>query len=129
MANILIVDDDLDIAEAFGDVLRAEGHNVHTAHSGVGGLSSLRGGLPLPSVIVLDVEMPVLNGPDMAHEMLLHDAGEEKVPIILVSARNDLSEIAERMGTPYFLSKPCDIKDLVAVLNRALREHQAPASA
>jgi hypothetical protein len=31
--------------------------------------------------------MPVLSGPEMAHRMLLHDAGEEKIPILLVSGR------------------------------------------
>ena len=42
----------------------------------------------------------------MAHKMLLHDAGEEDIPIILVSGNHELPEIAKRMGTPYFLAKP-----------------------
>jgi DNA-binding NtrC family response regulator len=128
MANILIVDDDLDIVEMFRDVLQAAGHVVRTGSSGKQGLERLRAA-PLPSVVILDVEMPILSGPGMAHEMLLHDAGEEKIPILLVSARTDLSQIARRMGTPYFLHKPCDMDAFLELLDRALRERLAPSSA
>jgi FixJ family two-component response regulator len=70
-----------------------------------------------------------LSGPGMAHQMLLHDAGEEKIPILLVSARADLPQIASRMGTPYLLAKPCDIHAMVQLVDRSVREHVAPSSA
>ena len=84
---------------------------------------------PLPDCILLDVEMPVLSGPGMAHRMLVRDVGSEDIPILLVSARDDLSEIAERIGTPYFLAKttPNHGKALLEILGRALRERRAPA--
>jgi hypothetical protein len=67
----------------------------------------------------------------MAHEMFLHDAGEEKIPILLVSGRDDLADIAQRMGTPYFLAKatPDYGRTLLTTLDRALRERKAPAAA
>jgi hypothetical protein len=60
--------------------------------------------------------------------MLLHDAGEEKVPIVLVSARGDLAEVARRIGTPYFLAKASAGygDNLLKLLDRALRERRAP---
>jgi hypothetical protein len=63
--------------------------------------------------------------------MLLHDAGEESIPIVLVSGRNDLSEIAGRMGTPYFLRKAAfDYGEALLILvARALSERRAPAAA
>jgi hypothetical protein len=66
----------------------------------------------------------------MAHEMLLHDAGEEKILIVLVSARVDLAEVARRIGTPYFLAKAsADYGDnLMRLLDRALRERRAAGS-
>jgi CheY-like chemotaxis protein len=64
--------------------LRAEGHDVHSASTGEEGLAVLRPA-SLPDVLVLDVDMPVLGGPGMAHKMLLHDAGEEHVPIVLIN--------------------------------------------
>jgi DNA-binding NtrC family response regulator len=128
MANLLLVDDDSDIVEALGDLLREQGHEVHSASTGEEGLLVLRGAV-LPDVLMLDVDMPVLGGPGMAHKMLLHDAGEERIPIILMSARDDLSRIAKEMGTPYVLSKPTTIEAILALLERSLRERRAPTSA
>jgi len=75
--------------------------------------------------------MPILDGPGMAHQMLLHDAGQESIPIVLVSGRDDLPQIARRMGTPYFLARatPGFGKALLGVLDRALAEQRAPAAA
>ena len=128
MAHLLLVDDDSDVVEAFAEVLRAEGHEVRTARTGEEGLRALRAA-PLPDLVVLDVDMPVLGGPGMAHQMLLHDAGEEKIPILLVSGSDNLPQIARRMGTPYFLRKPCDVGPFLDILGRALRERSAPSSA
>jgi DNA-binding NtrC family response regulator len=128
MARLLLVDDDNDIVEAFCDLLRGEGHEVHSASSGEEGLIVLRAS-PLPEALILDVDMPVLGGPGMAHKMLLHDAGEEQVPIILISAREDLTQIARAMGTPYFLKKPTTIDTFLTMLDRTLHERRGPSSA
>jgi twitching motility two-component system response regulator PilH len=130
MANILIVDDSLEAVELCSDLLKFAGHEVQTGNNGEDGLKSIRSG-PLPDCVLLDVDMPLLNGPGMAHQMLLHDAGEEGIPILLVSGRGDLQKIAERMGTPYFLTKatPGYGQALLRILDRALSERRAPASA
>jgi DNA-binding NtrC family response regulator len=128
MAHILLVDDDDDIVEIFAQFLRSEGHEVRSASTGEKGLQTLRAA-PLPDVLVLDVDMPVLGGPGMAHKMLLHDAGEESIPILLMSGREDLPKIAAQMGTRYFLRKPANGAQFLDMLDRALREHGAPASA
>jgi DNA-binding NtrC family response regulator len=126
--HLPLVDDDNDLVEAFAELLRAEGHEVRTARTGEEGLKALRVA-PLPDAVVLDVDMPVLGGPGMAHRMLLHDAGEERIPILLVSGSEGLPQIAARMGTPYFLRKPCNIGQFLHTLDRALRERSAPSSA
>ncbi|GAC1351315.1 MAG: hypothetical protein NVS3B20_01640 [Polyangiales bacterium] len=128
MAHLLLVDDDFDVVEIYADFLREEGHEVRTAGTGEEGLAALRAA-PLPDAVVLDVDMPVLGGPGMAHKMLLHDAGEEKIPILLMSARENLPLIARQMRTPYFLKKPAEIEHFLALLARALRERNAPSSA
>jgi CheY-like chemotaxis protein len=128
MANVLIVDDDSDTVEVCTDLLESSGHRVQTGYNGEEGLKSLGEG-KLPDCVLLDVDMPVLSGPAMAHQMLLHDAGEENIPILLVSARVDLAEVARHIGTPYFLAKAsADYGDnLIGLLDRALRERWAPA--
>src|SRR5450432_1215737 len=128
MTHILLVDDDNDIVDAVGELLRGEGHEVHSASTGEEGLVVLRGA-SLPDALLLDVDMPVLGGPGMAHKMLLHDAGEEGIPIILMSARQDLAQVAQRMGTPYCVAKPATIDGLLSILDRALQERKAPMSA
>jgi CheY-like chemotaxis protein len=130
MANVLIVDDNADTVALSAQLLKSAGHQVHTGCNGQEGLKSLGEG-PLPDCVLLDVEMPVLDGPEMAHEMLLHDAGEEDIPILLVSARVDLPQLANRMGTPYFLAKASANygKTLIALVERAVRERRAPLTA
>lgn len=125
MAQILLVDDDNDLVEMVGVLLQMHGHEVRTASNGEEGLEVLRAA-PLPDALVLDVDMPVLGGPGMAHDMLLHDAGEQYIPILLMSARHDLAEIAGRMGTPYFLAKPGRGDAILKLLDRALRERKVP---
>jgi FixJ family two-component response regulator len=130
MANILIVDDDCDIVDASKALLESAGHAIRIGHNGEEGLASLSSA-PLPDCLLLDLDMPVLGGEGMAHRMLLHDAGEEKIPIVLVSGRDDLRAVAARMGTPYFLGKAsagyADV--LVNTIARALVERRAPTSA
>ena len=130
MAHVLIVDDDLDIADLSRELLEAAGYRTRIAHTGEEGLACLSAER-LPDCVLLDVDMPVLDGPGMAHRMLVHNAGQESVPILLVSARDDLPELAARMGTPYFLAKAsADYgRLLLKILDRALTERRAPLSA
>jgi DNA-binding response OmpR family regulator len=124
MANLLIVDDDPDIAETLSEFLRDEGHRVRVAANGAEGLRLLNDGYP--DVVLLDVEMPVLDGPLMAHGMFLQDLGRERVPILFLSGVADLDHIAARIGTPYYLPKPFSLDGLLRMLARALRERAAP---
>jgi FixJ family two-component response regulator len=129
MANILIVDDDFDTVELSKELLESAGHKIRVGHNGKEGLKSLSSG-PLPDCLLLDVDMPLLSGPGMAHEMILHDAGEEKIPIVLVSGRGDLASVARTIGTSYFLRKMSDeySSALLALVDRALRERHPPAA-
>jgi DNA-binding NtrC family response regulator len=124
MADLLIVDDDLDSAEALADILRAEGHEVRVGYDGREGLRLA--GERYPDAALLDVEMPHLDGPGMALQMFVHNMGLEKVPVILLSGIANLSRIAVSIGTPYFLPKPYRYERLTALLDRALTERVAP---
>jgi CheY-like chemotaxis protein len=130
MANVLIVDDDPETLELCAELLESAGHQVTTGCDGADGLKSLAAG-PRPDCVLLDVDMPMLSGPEMVHRMRLHDAGEETIPIVLVSGRDDLSAIAGHVGTPYFLRKATgDYGDaLLKLLERALSERRAPEAA
>lgn len=124
MATILIVDDDLDIVEVCSIILRLKGHDIRVARNGQEGLDEIQ--RALPDLILCDVEMPVLTGPDMAYRVFLRNAGAEMIPIILSSAVRDLRAVADAVGTPYFVAKPFTSQTLLAMVDRALAERIPP---
>jgi CheY-like chemotaxis protein len=124
MPDVLIVDDDADLAELLEEVLVDHGIHTRRARNGEQGLEELA--KHVPDAIVLDVEMPVLDGPAMAMKMWLHDRGLETVPIVLVSGAVGLREIAAKVGTPYYLGKPYTLEQVTELCDRALAEHVAP---
>ncbi|MBX3197791.1 MAG: response regulator [Labilithrix sp.] len=124
MADLLIVDDDAETADLLSELLRFDGHVTRIATNGMEGLTLLRE--RRPDLVVLDVEMPALTGPEMALEMFLRDRGLENIPIILCSGVLDLDSIAAEVGTRYFLPKPYDPLVLTRLIQRVLEERAAP---
>ena len=124
MADLLIVDDDEDILEALAELLGSEGHHVSVAHDGIEGLKCLD--TEHVDLILLDVEMPRLTGPEMAYEIFVRDAGMERIPIVLLSGKLGLDRVAQAVGTPYFLPKPSSANQLCASIERALTERTPP---
>jgi CheY-like chemotaxis protein len=124
MADLLIVDDDMDMAELLGEALAHRGHQIRIAHDGEEGLRELA--IRMPDAVLLDVEMPILDGPGMACEMLVRNCGLEAIPIILLSGVVDLDLVAARVGTPYFLGKPYALGAVRALCDRALAERTPP---
>ena len=124
MADLLIIDDDPDGAEALSEAMRTKGHQVRVGYDGEEGLRLAHE--RIPDVALLDVEMPTVNGPEMAYRMFIHDMGLEEVPVIFLSGVYNLREIAERVGTPYFLCKPYRCDQIMALLRRALQERIPP---
>lgn len=124
MADVLIIDDDIDSAEVLADIMRAAGHDVRIGYNGQEGLELAK--QRTPDVALVDVEMPLLDGPEMAYEMLLHDMGLEHVPVVFLSGIPKLQEVAAGVGTPYFLPKPYRHAAIMAIVTRALAERIAP---
>ncbi|MDF2692688.1 MAG: Two-component response regulator [Labilithrix sp.] len=126
-AHLLIVEDDDDIRELMAELLAVSGHVVSVARDGVEGLRHLEHSTP--DIILLDVDMPRLDGPGMVFQMHERGGGWERIPVILLSGSADLALIARRVGTRYFLEKPTDLDLLIHALDRALRENAAPTPA
>lgn len=124
MADLLLVEDDDDVAGLVEIFLAREGHRVRRACNGERALALLDE--RLPDLVVLDVEMPVLDGPSMVTRMLVEDAGRERIPVLLVSGVVDLPRVAQRVGTPYALAKPFAPTALLALASKALHERRPP---
>ncbi len=139
--DLLVVDDDPGVAALLTAVLRSEGHEVRTAADGQGGLAEVR--RRKPDLVLLDVEMPVLTGPEMAYRLFIQDCGDELIPIrgepregaerplsiVLLSGVVDLPDVARVVGSRYFLSKPYTLDAPTDVVRRALAERAPPCPA
>jgi DNA-binding response OmpR family regulator len=124
VADVLVVEDDEDVAFLMGIFLERDGHLVRFACDGEKGLACLSE--RLPEVVILDVEMPLLDAQGMAARMFVEDVGRERIPVVLVSGVTELHSVAEEIGTPYALPKPFDPAELIALVRRALRERRCP---
>ena len=110
---ILIVDDDRDILAAEREVLAEHGFTVREAHDGAEALRAMD--LDPPAMIVLDVQMPGIDGPTFARELrtrLRH------VPLVILTGVADPKREADRCNAEAFLRKPFHADDLVRVVRR-----------
>lgn len=117
---ILIVDDQLDARAALSLILQAEGFSVVTAGDGEEALTWLRQGGAKPSVILLDLAMPVMGG-----EQFLtardQDPQLNQIPVILFSSQVSAQQTKQAWGLAGCLEKPLDIDKLFQLLAQFAR--------
>jgi FixJ family two-component response regulator len=114
---ITVIDDDESVREALPDLLRELGFSVEAFASGDAFLASVDA--PAPDVLLVDVAMPGMSGPDLQQHLR---ACGSAVPIIFMTAHRNES-IRQRVleaGAVTCLFKPFREADLVAALDRAL---------
>jgi len=119
--NILVVDDDRDIADIIGYSLRKEGHRPMLAYSGEEALALAE--RSRPDLVVLDVMLPGLNGFDVCRK--LRERGP--IPVILLTARG---EEADRVwgldiGADDYVTKPFSHRELLARIRAVARRSTA----
>ncbi|HEV8073834.1 MAG TPA: response regulator [Opitutaceae bacterium] len=117
--RILVIDDQHLIRDLLTQLLEAEGHHVMVAASGREGLVVARV-LPF-NLILLDVDMPGLNGLEVCTE-LKRGAETAHVPVIFISGRRSTPEIQQMtaVGAAGFLPKPFLFEQVRRTVNRIL---------
>jgi CheY-like chemotaxis protein len=114
--RVLVVDDERDLAEAFASVLRSEGYEVEIANNGREAIE--RVGASRPDLILLDYELPELDGVQVI-EQLRADPATRDLPVLLASASNvSLSELCRASG---YLRKPFSAEMLLTLAEHQLR--------
>jgi CheY-like chemotaxis protein len=117
LATVLVVDDDPDIAEAMREILRGEGHDVVIARNGQEGLERVYE--DMPEVILLDLDMPVLDGAGMMRRLAERQLAGGPRRVILVSATPQLTSLAAALNAHNYLRKPFTVEQLLAIVSQA----------
>ena len=106
--KILVVDDDKAINELIKVNLELVGYTVVQAYDGIEGFAVAK--QELPSLIILDVMMPYVNGYKVSR-MLKFDSRYKDIPILMLTARSQESdkELGEETGANEYITKPFDI--------------------
>jgi DNA-binding response OmpR family regulator len=112
---ILLVDDDPAFLESLSQYLITEGYEVEVAVNGAEALTSVE--RRLPTLIILDIQMPVIDGFQFAR--LLRERGLA-IPLIAMSAAGRVREYAERIQADSYVSKPVMFRRLLASIEKAL---------
>ncbi|MCS7080795.1 MAG: response regulator [Chloracidobacterium sp.] len=114
--SILVVDDNPGVRELLTDVLTHAGYEVIATDDGIGAMTALK--KRVPDLIILDVMMPVIDGPHLMQVIRAADNPEMwQVPIMVCSASEKIDEV---LASPEFgikpedcLRKPFEIADLL----------------
>jgi DNA-binding response OmpR family regulator len=117
---ILVVDDDLDIREALAETLQDHGFEVFTAANGLEALSWVREAKVSPSVVLLDLMMPVLDGYAFLAEWR-KDPALQAIPVAIITAGHRI-DYARLGDAALVLPKPLEVQHLV----NTLRTLQSP---
>jgi CheY-like chemotaxis protein len=114
--TVLVIEDDGPIRMSLGQVLELGGYEVTLAENGQVALDLLRGGLR-PNLIILDIMMPVMDGPTFrSHQKL--DAELNKIPVIVISANSNYKERLGAGDVLPFIRKPPDIEDILKMAEK-----------
>jgi CheY-like chemotaxis protein len=113
--RILVVDDNLDAAEALAMLLKETGHDVRTAHDGPAALDAA---LDLrPNVVLLDIGLPGMDGYEVSRKMRQQPELENVVLVAVTGYGQEADrERSQAAGFDHHLVKPADIKNVQKIL-------------
>jgi DNA-binding response OmpR family regulator len=127
MSQILVVEDDPDIAQLIGHYLEKAGHTVEVLSSGKAVMPKVRRNPP--DLVVLDLMLPELDGL-MICQAMRTDPQTAAIPIIMVTARGDEADriTGLELGADDYVTKPFSPKELAARVTALLRRAARPAT-
>ena len=112
--SILVVDDDPGIVGFLELALIDEGYAVRAAANGREALEQI--GDFRPSLILLDMNMPVMDGWEFYRRLRSRGPAEGSIPIVVMTAARDAAVRSRDVGAQGFLGKPFDLDHLFRVI-------------
>lgn len=119
--HILIVDDSLDQQVLLATLLESKGYTTQCTSNGEIALDLLHSTLKLPDTILLDLQMPIMDGFDF-RQIQRNDPLLKNIPVIVMSGDANCAAIQARTQTEV-LSKPQNIDELLEVVFRSSNLH------
>ena len=126
MTTILVIEDDEDLRSVVVHGLGTSDRTLLEAEDGQAALELIeqRG---LPDLILLDMNMPGMNGWEFAAE--LRARGLWRVPVVVITAAHDAARSAKEIGTTEYLGKPFELRALRALVAKLLAQVAPTVSA
>ena len=116
---VMVIDDDADIRNVVGLILRQAGYEAVTAEHGREALDLIARNGP-PDLILLDMNMPVMNGWAFAEEACKGSCSD--VPILVITAALDAQRSADQIGAAGHIGKPFELADLLGTVQQHLAQ-------
>jgi DNA-binding response OmpR family regulator len=118
--TILIVEDDLDVADMLSAYFRVQGYEILTANWGEEAVRQCTA--QLPHLVILDIRLPDIDGYEVARR-LRSDRRSKDVPIIFLTDRRSRSDRLQglELGADDYVTKPFDVQELRLRVRNALR--------
>ena len=118
--GVLVVDDDPVVAATIAEILRSDGIPTKTAEDGLVAVQMVE--RYRPRLVLLDLDMPVLDGWDFARVV---QTERPRLKIVVITGATDAASSAERIRADGYLRKPFDLAQLLA----EVRRHVGPKAA
>ena len=117
--RIMVVEDEKDLSKVLHVALAAHGYEVIIANDGKEAL--VKAVKEKPSLILLDVVMPHMDGLEVLHRLKL-DPKTKHIPVIMLSGRDDIDSVdeAKEIGAKDYITKPYNTEMLLDAVKRNL---------
>jgi DNA-binding response OmpR family regulator len=118
--KILIIEDDLDVAEMLNAYFLVQGYEVFTVNWGEDGVRSCQ--TVHPDLVILDIRLPDIDGYEVARR-LRSDRHTSETPIIFLTEKRDRSDRLQglELGADDYITKPFDVQELRLRVRNALK--------
>ncbi len=119
-SKILIVEDDLDVADMLNAYFRVQGYEVFTVNWGEDGVRAAI--TARPDLIILDIRLPDIDGYEVARRVR-SDRKTNTIPIIFLTEKRDRADRLHglELGADDYITKPFDVQELRLRVRNALR--------
>jgi DNA-binding response OmpR family regulator len=117
--RILVIEDEVHIADGIRLNLSIQGYETRVAVDGIDGLAQWRSWKP--DLIILDIMLPMIDGFSILKTIRRED---ERIPVLILSARGDTKDKVKglRYGVDDYLSKPFDLEEFLLRVERLIKK-------